>query len=155
MIKNDSIIIRSTQHVDLPGIVALLADDPIGNSRETPLSMEAYHHAHAKMIQDPAIRLFVAVDITGAVIGYVQMTMTQHLSYRGARRALLEDLRVAISHRSLGIGRRLVSAAIYDAKNAGCRLVQLFVHQSRDRARCFYRKLGFQADHLGLRLVID
>lgn len=155
MIKNESIVIRPAQDDDLPSIIALLADDPIGSSREAPGSIEAYLDAYAEMIQDPAIRLYVAVDVPGTVFGYLQVTITRHLSYRGSRRALLEDLRVAKSHRSQGIGRRLVSTSIVDAKKAGCGVIQLFVHQSRERARSFYQTLGFRADHLGLRLVID
>lgn len=155
MTRNERIIIRPAQDDDVPGIVALLADDPVGCNRETPGSIEAYLDAYAEMIQDPAIRLYVAVDIPGTVIGYLQMTITRHLSYRGSRRALLEDLRVATSHRNQGIGRRLVSTSIVDAKKAGCGIIQLFVHQSREQARSFYQALGFRADHLGLRLTIE
>ena len=152
---DNTYIIRPAIAADLARIIALLADDPIGSTREDPLVPEAYGATFAALKDDPATHLLVAADAGDNVIGYLQMTVTRHLSYRGARRALLEDLRVSASHRRQGIGRRLVTAATAEARKAGCSIIQLFVHRDRDRARLFYQGLGFQADHLGLRFMLS
>lgn len=144
--------IRSATRDDISWIVTLLADDPIGQKRETPESLNRYSDAFEAISGTDGARLFVAEDVTGNIIGYLQLSVTQHLSYRGAKRALIEDLRVAKTHRTQGVGRRLVAAAIDVARRQGCEIVQLFVHESRDRARRFYLGLGFEAEHHGLRM---
>ncbi|HVI87111.1 MAG TPA: GNAT family N-acetyltransferase [Dongiaceae bacterium] len=154
MIAASPIHIRPARRSDVPGIVALLADDAIGQGRERPESIERYFAAYDALASDPAVRCLVAADEEDAVTGYVQVTITRHLSFGGARRALVEDLRVAPAHRRNGLGTRLVEAAIAAALSAGCDIVQLFVHRDREAAHCFYRKLGFQIDHLGLRLSL-
>lgn len=151
----DTYTIRPADADDLAGIVSLLADDPIGRRRESPLAIDAYHATFARLRNDPATHLLIAADAENHVIGYLQMTITRHLSYRGASRALLEDLRVSPQYRGQGIGRHLVTTATDIARQAGCTLLQLFVHRSRDRAQRFYHHLGFEAEHLGLRLTID
>jgi ribosomal protein S18 acetylase RimI-like enzyme len=147
--------IRPAARTDVPAIVALLADDPIGQSRETMANLAPYLSAFDALAGESGTHLLVAEDDAGAVIGCVQVTITRHLSYGGARRALLEDLRVASSCRNQGVGQLLVLSAIELARSAECRVVQLFVHQSRDHARRFYRGLGFDAAHDGLRLTLD
>jgi len=151
-VKPSTAGIRDATRGDIRSIVSLLADDPLGQQREAPASLAAYVAAYDAMACDPATQCFVAVDAEDTVIGYVQMTVSRHLSYQGARRALLEDLRVAASCRRAGIGEQLVRTAIAAAQTAGCDLVQLLVHTERDAAHHLYRKLGFRADHLGLRL---
>jgi len=147
--------IRLASRSDVPTIVALLADDPIGQRREMAGSIEYYLAAFDAMIVDPAVRCFVATSDDGAVIGYLQITVTQHLSFCGARRALLEDLRVTSSHRNKGIGSRLIEAAVAAARSADCSIVQLFVHHDRGDADRFYRRIGFRSDHQGLRLALS
>ena len=147
--------IRSARRSDVPEIVTLLADDPIGQQREIPASIERYVAAYDALIADPAVRCFVAVSNSDAVIGYAQMTITRHLSYCGARRALLEDLRVASHHRNNGVGSRLIETVIAAARFADCGIVQLFIHHDREEAYRLYRKIGFRVDHHGLRLTLS
>lgn len=155
MIGVAALDIRLARRSDVPAIIALLADDPIGQRREMPASIERYLTAFDAMIVDPAVRCFVAVSDDGAVIGYVQMTITQHLSFCGARRALLEDLRVASQHRNKGVGSRLIEVAVAAARSADCSIMQLFVHHDRRDADRFYQKIGFRSDHQGLRLALS
>jgi ribosomal protein S18 acetylase RimI-like enzyme len=155
MSDGELISFRPLQRDDIPGVVMLLADDPVGVNRESIEELGRYLDAYRAMIADPALRMIVAVNEARQVVGYVQITITRHLSYRGARRGLLEDLRVGVPYRGQRIGRRLVEAAIAAATEAGCDLVQLFVHHSRDNARQLYQNLGFSNDHLGMRLMLS
>ncbi|HVJ34188.1 MAG TPA: GNAT family N-acetyltransferase [Terriglobia bacterium] len=141
-----AIQIRSATRDDVPCIVALLADDPLGGQREATASLAHYLAAYDALARDPAVHCLVAVDERAIVIGYVQITITRHLSYRGACRALVEDLRVASARRSVGVGTRLVESAIAAARSSGCDVAQLFAHRSRNCAHRLYRRMGFQAD---------
>jgi ribosomal protein S18 acetylase RimI-like enzyme len=150
-----SVSIRSATRADLPAIVLLLADDPLGAQRElvsNPVAPE-YLHAFDEMSAHPGNEMLVAVK-DYEVIGCLQLTIIAGLSRRGMRRAQLEGVRVSSQHRRAGVGEQLVRKAIDRARAAGCGLVQLTSDVSRTGARRFYERLGFKATHLGMKLSL-
>lgn len=141
---------RSAVFQDLPRLVAMLADDPLGRQREDPDQREAYQDAFQAIDGDPNHDLLVAVD--GAqILGFLQLSFLPGLTYQGGWRAQVEGVRVSASHRSQGIGRALVEHAMVLARQRGCRLIQLTTDQARPEALRFYEKLGFRATHVGLK----
>jgi GNAT superfamily N-acetyltransferase len=74
------------------------------------------------------------------------------LSSQGASRGLIEDVRVASHCRSRGIGEQMVQWAVAEAGTKGCKLVELFTHNTRVDAQRFYARLGFQPSHVGMTL---
>jgi ribosomal protein S18 acetylase RimI-like enzyme len=146
--------IRRARRDDVGVIVAMLADDPLGAARERvedPLP-PCYFEAFEAVEQAPDIRLVVAEDDSGDVVGCLQLCILPGLSSQGASRALIEDVRVASHRRSRGIGEQLVRWAVSEARASGCRLIELFTHQSRVDAQRFYARLGFQPSHVGMTL---
>jgi ribosomal protein S18 acetylase RimI-like enzyme len=132
----------------------MLADDALGRARERledPLP-PSYFKAFEALDRDPNIRLVVAEDADGTVIGCLQLCILPGLSSQGASRGLIEDVRVASHCRSRGIGEQLVQWAIAEARASGCRLIELLTHQSRVDAQRFYARLGFAASHVGMTL---
>ena len=145
---------RRALESDLPAIVRLLADDPLGATRESfesPLPA-AYHHAFAAIDGDPNNELVVVVDETNTVVGVLQMTFIPYLTYRGGWRALIEGVRVASSVRSSGVGRQLFEWAIRRAMDRNCHMVQLTSDKARPDAIRFYETLGFKPSHEGLKM---
>jgi GNAT superfamily N-acetyltransferase len=141
---------------DLPEIVRLLSDDPLGAKRETyavPLPA-SYHAAFDAIERDDNNDLVVARD-EGRIVGVLQITFIPNITYRGGWRALIEGVRVAADARSGGVGRRLVSWAIERARARGCHMVQLTSDKTRPDAIRFYRELGFTASHEGLKLHLE
>ncbi|ODT57044.1 GNAT family N-acetyltransferase [bacterium SCN 62-11] len=141
---------RSAVSQDLPTLVAMLADDPLGRQREDPGNRKAYEEAFQALDRDPNHCLLLAVE-GPQILGFLQLSYLPGLTYQGGWRAQVEGVRVSSSHRSQGIGRSLVEHAIALARQKGCRLIQLTTDQSRPDALRFYEKLGFQATHLGLK----
>jgi ribosomal protein S18 acetylase RimI-like enzyme len=151
----DAIRFRPAEAADLPQIVALLADDPLGRSREDaslPLDRR-YLDAFDALRRDPNQALVVA-DAGGAVIGCMQLSFIPGLSRRGAWRGQIESVRVASSHRGGGLGRRMFEWAIAECRRRGCGLVQLATDKARPDALRFYEALGFEATHEGLKLAL-
>ncbi len=145
--------IRPATQADLAAIVAMLADDPLGATRERfadPLP-EDYFAAFAAIDRDPNNELVVA-ERAGAVVGVLQLTVTPYLTYQGGWRATVEGVRVADEARSAGIGRRLFEWAIARARERGCHLIQLTTDKARPDALRFYQSLGFVASHEGMKL---
>src|SRR5580692_2026431 len=146
--------IRRAARGDVKSIVRMLADDPLGSGRERvedPLP-ESYFRAFEAVDRDPNIQLMVAEDGEGVVVGCLQLGILPGLSSQGASRGLIEDVRVAAHCRSRGIGEQLVQWAVAEARAKGCKLVELFTHNSRVDAQRFYKRLGFQPSHVGMTL---
>lgn len=146
-------VFRPARRGDLPAIVGLLADDPLGSRRESatdPLP-ESYHAAFDAIERDANNELIV-VELDEAVIGVLQLTFTPGITYRGGWRASIEGVRIASALRSAGLGRRLFLWAIERARARGCHMVQLTSDKSRSDAIRFYQSLGFVASHEGLKL---
>ncbi len=143
--------IRRAGAGDVPAIVAMLADDPLGARRERP-GDPAYAEAFAEVDADPRQLLVVAVE-GDEVVGTLQLTFIPGLSRLGATRALIEAVRVRSDRRGGGLGERLVRWAVDTARDRGAAMVQLTTDASRADARRFYERLGFQASHVGMKLV--
>ena len=145
LMTNLVLTFRSATRDDLPAIVGLLADDPLGAKRENHvLPLQAsYEAAFAAIDQDPHNEL-VVVDLPDhPVAGVLQLTVVPHITYRGGWRAQIEGVRVASSLRSLGIGEQLFQWAIQRARAKGCHLIQLTSDKARPDAIRFYERLGF------------
>jgi ribosomal protein S18 acetylase RimI-like enzyme len=152
--ESPEIRIRQARKEDLPAIVRLLADDPLGAKRESatdPLP-EEYVRAFEAIDGDPNQELIVVENGDGVVIGSLQLSFLPGISHRGAWRAQIEGVRVAAGFRSGGIGRRMILWAIERSRERGCLMVQLTSNKSRLDAIRFYQKLGFVVSHEGLKL---
>lgn len=85
---------RPATREDLPRLVELLADDPLGGQRErvsTPL-LEGYCSAFTAIDGDTNNELVVAVLEGKGLIGVLQLTFIPYLTYRGGWRALIEGV---------------------------------------------------------------
>jgi GNAT superfamily N-acetyltransferase len=147
---------RPATRGDLPAIVEMLADDPLGAQREhfaDPLP-PTYLQAFAAIEADANNELVVAEDAAGQVIGVLQLTCTPYITHQGGWRATIEGVRVHKSCRSGGVGRQLFEWAIGRARERGCHLVQLTTDKQRPDALRFYEQLGFVATHEGMKLKL-
>ncbi|GJF34440.1 GNAT family acetyltransferase [Kitasatospora sp. NE20-6] len=146
-------IIRPATCADLPAVVALLADDPLGAARETPDDLAPYRAAFARITADPQQHLVVA-ERGGRTVGTLQLTLVPCLARRGATRAIIEAVRVHAEERGRGLGGHLVGWAVERARELGADLVQLTSDASRTDAHRFYERLGFTASHVGFKRAL-
>ena len=148
-----NLVFREAEQGDLSALVALLADDILGQAREVvsdpPLA--AYVDGLRAVLHNPYDTMFVA-ELDGRVVGCAQLTILNGISRQGARRGLIESVRVASAMRGAGIGEALIRTLIERARAADCRLVQLTTDARRERAHAFYERLGFEATHVGMKL---
>ncbi len=147
------VTVRRARRSDVPAIVAMLADDPLGATRESTDDQEPYLAAFAALDADPNQYLAVAED-GGELVGTLQLTFIPGLSHQGSWRAQIEAVRVAPTRRGSGLGTYLIGWAIDAARDRGCRMVQLTSNASREDAHRFYARLGFARSHVGFKLSI-
>lgn len=148
--------IRIAKRKDLNAIVQLLSEDPLGKKREDyqiPLP-NRYYRAFEKIASDPNQELVVVEGAAVEVIGTMQLSFLQYLTYQGGMRAQIEAVRVHNAYRGKGIGRQLFEWAIQRAKEKGAHVVQLTTDKKRPNAISFYEKIGFVASHEGMKLHI-
>jgi GNAT superfamily N-acetyltransferase len=145
--------IRPAVPDDVPAIVAMLADDPLGAQRESPDDLSPYLAALERLSNDPNQYLVVAVR-EGRVVGTLQLTIIPGLSRKGATRSIIEGVRIHADERGSGLGTRFIEWAIDRSRSEGCQLVQLTSDVSRTDARRFYERIGFTASHVGLKLQL-
>ncbi|MFF8101082.1 GNAT family N-acetyltransferase [Streptomyces sp. NPDC014986] len=145
--------VRAAAAEDVPAIVGMLADDPLGAQRESPNDLNPYLTALERLSADPNQHLVVAVH-EGRVVGTLQLTIIPGLSRRGSTRSIIEGVRVHADERGGGLGGRLIQWAIDASRREGCQLVQLTSDISRTDAHRFYERLGFTASHVGFKLAL-
>ncbi|MGA5560089.1 GNAT family N-acetyltransferase [Streptomyces platensis] len=145
--------IRRATEADLPAIVAMLADDPLGATRESPDDLTPYRAAFATLVADPQQHLVVAVR-AGQTVGTLQLTVIPGLSRRGATRSIIEGVRIHRDERGSGLGTQLIEWAVAESRTLGCQMVQLTSDATRIDAHRFYERLGFEASHLGFKLPL-
>jgi GNAT superfamily N-acetyltransferase len=140
---------RDASRADVPAIVAMLADDSLGQGREGA-DLAPYLAAFDQIAANPSHQLIVAEE-SGRVIATCQLTILSGLSRQGARRALVEAVRVTADLRGQGIGAALMAECEARARAAGCGMIQLTTDRSRHDAHRFYERLGYQPSHIGMK----
>ena len=144
---------RPATKADLPKIVQMLAEDPLGARREryaVPLP-EEYTVAFDKITNDENNEVIVAYD-GSEIMGFFQITYIPYLTYMGRCRALVEGVRVNKQYRAQGIGKALIQHSIELAKQKNCHLIQLTTDKTRPGAISFYKSMGFIDSHEGMKL---
>lgn len=149
----DHFEIRAAVAEDIPSIVGMLADDPLGAQRESPADLSPYFTALKRLDADPNQHLVVA-EREGRVVGTLQLTIVPGLSRRGATRSIIEGVRIHAEERGSGLGTRLIEWAIDESRRLDCHLVQLTSDNTRTDAHRFYERLGFAASHVGFKLQL-
>jgi GNAT superfamily N-acetyltransferase len=152
---NAALRLREAGREDLPRIVRMLADDPLGQERHRladPLP-QGYYAAFEAIASSPSTRLYVA-EVDDEIVGTMQLTFIPGLDYVGAERMLIEAVRVARARRSAGLGTAMMAQAIGIARRRGCQRVELTSNASRKDAHRFYERLGFVASHVGMKLML-
>ncbi len=174
-----NLIFRQATLEDLPEIVRLLADDFLGTTRERyeePLAesyVKAFEEINASetnelivVLSEPPAPLLpeegwpkagvvgAADGLSPSIVGTMQLTFIPGISMQGAKRLLIEAVRVDVEYRGRGIGKKMMEWAIERARAEGCLTVQLTTNAERKDAHRFYENLGFKGSHLGMKLTL-
>lgn len=135
---------------DVPAIVALLSDDEIGRTRESP-ETAGYDAAFDVVARDRSHYLAVVRDESDRVVGTMHLTVIPGLSRSGTTRLQIEGVRVAATERSRGLGTAMIEWAHHHGRTHRATLAQLTTDMTRERARAFYGRLGYRSEHVGLK----
>lgn len=147
------LLFRMATPEDVPAIVAMLADDALGATRESVDDLTPYLEAFAVIDADPH-QLLVVCEQDEAIAGTMQLSFIAGLSRKGATRALVEAVRIHRDARGTGLGTRMMEWAIDEARRRDCAMIQLTTDKTRADAHRFYERLGFEATHIGYKMTL-
>jgi ribosomal protein S18 acetylase RimI-like enzyme len=154
--STDKINIRRATRSDLVAIVTMLADDPLGQARESSVDpLDQRYRDAFEAIDADANQLLAVVEIGDVIAGCLQLSFIPGLSRSGMWRAQIESVRIDKSFRDKGLGQVMIDWAIDQAKIRKCGLVQLTSDIQRPQAIQFYEKLGFVNSHAGMKLGLN
>ena len=139
---------------DVPFIVKMIADDKLAAKREDyrePLPKN-YLKAFENITSDPNQELIVVETDHGKVIGTLQLSFIQYLTYQGGIRAQIEAVRIHKKFRGKGVGTDMFEWAIKRAQERKAHVLQLTTDKQRPEAIKFYLDLGFVDSHEGMKI---
>lgn len=151
------LVFRKATIKDLPQIIEMIADDELGVTREDfqlPLPKK-YLVAFENIRLDKNQELIVVEFKNSEIVGTLQLSFLQYLTYQGGKRAQIEAVRIKKDKRGLGLGKRMFEWAIRRAKMQNVHLVQLNTDKKRPKAIKFYKTLGFNPSHEGMKMHLE
>lgn len=146
--------IRKATTNDVPIIVEMIADDVLGKTREdfkTPVP-KPYYDAFENIDSDDNQELIVVENDKLEIIGTLQLSFIQYLTYCGGIRAQIEAVRIRKDYRKKGIGTQMFEWAINRSKQKRAHVIQLTTDKKRQSAIKFYENLGFKSTHEGMKM---
>ena len=147
-------IFRKATKKDIQAIVEMIADDALGKTRENfqiPLP-KTYYNAFENINNDHNQELIVVENNNSELVGTLQLSFIQYLTYQGGVRAQIEAVRIRKGNRGTGLGTKMFQWAILRAKEKEAHVLQLTTDKKRPDAIQFYEKLGFVTSHEGMKL---
>lgn len=138
------ILIRDAAMTDVQALVEL-------NTKEMGYDYPADRTGEqlAKLLAGGKDKILVA-ELDGEVVGYVHLN-DYDLLYAGHMKNIM-GIAVSSSHRRMGIGGKLLTAAESWARESGAEAVRLVSGESRVGAHAFYRSLGYSGNKMQLNL---
>ncbi|MBI2519724.1 MAG: GNAT family N-acetyltransferase [Bdellovibrio sp.] len=152
----DKLEFRIARIEDLPEIIALLAEDVVARVGEvvSDIPTPEYVRAFQEIEADVNNEIIVGTFLNKKVVAVLQLTYIPGLIMQGMKRAQVEGVRVSSTVRSRGIGKKLLTFAVERARERGCGIIQLTSNKVRTNAIRFYKTLGFEASHEGMKKAL-
>lgn len=153
MTATTEILLESANLSDLPALSALLSL-LFEQEHEFKPDLQAQQQGLTRILQQPEIGRILVARQQGEVIAMVSLLLTISTAL-GGRVALLEDMVVHPHFRGKGIGSKLLSFAIEDARKQQVLRITLLTDHDNHAAQRLYQQHGFKPSSMQTwRLVL-
>lgn len=99
--------------------------------------------ATERLLSEPEFGGVWIIDSNGEAAGYIVVVLGYSLEFGGPF-GLVDELFIAESHRSKGLGAEALSFADRQCKERGWQALRLEVGQENERAQSLYRRSGYR-----------
>lgn len=145
--------LREARRDEVRQIVEMLIDDDLGKTREDLSDLTPYLAGFDAVAADPLNTQYVWEE-NGELLGCLQLTLLPGIGQRGLWRGHVEGVRVKGDRRGSGIGHKMMQAVMAIAREKGCAQMQLTTNKARKDAQRFYKQLGFEMSHEGMKVKL-
>jgi GNAT superfamily N-acetyltransferase len=147
--------VRPAQERDLDALAAFEVDIArISFPGEAVDDPQVHRRKLAKALEKDPAGMFVAVDAADRPVGWLWMAVNQNF-LTGNRYVNFRSLAVADVPDRAAVGEALLERGLAFGRDAGATSVVGKVHFGNQGMRVLYRKYGFEAAHLTMRLRLD
>jgi GNAT superfamily N-acetyltransferase len=126
---------------DVDRVVAMMAQ--LYAQGGDPFDAARARRATETLLTEPEFGGVWLIDLDGALAGYLVVVLGYSLEF-GGRFGLLDELFVAESHRSRGLGAEALAFAVEQCRTRGWQALRLEVGQKNHRAIALYSRSGFR-----------
>jgi GNAT superfamily N-acetyltransferase len=144
--------IRLATEEDLPSLLSLLSQPDMDGDHVIPLA-EA-REIFRRVAPDGNHQIYVA-SAGRELVGTFTLLTVDHLSHRGARSLIVEDVVVKTAWQGKGVGRHMMEFAVARGRRLHCYKLVLSSGLARERAHEFYEHLGFHKHGYSFLLPLD
>jgi len=148
-----AIRVRRARASDLPTIDALYHQLKPGEYEQCAPHPAKMLSGFRKIARSRDHHLLVA-EAEGRVVGTIHVLIFRHLGHGVRPGAIVENVIVAATMRSRGIGEHLLGAARAIALREGCYKIALTSRMHRTGAHRFYQRLGWKHSHHGYSIYL-
>ncbi len=117
----------------------------------TPVELGIALAAIDRLIADG---LVLVADDDGVIVGVCTLSQHDAIRTRGPH-VVIEELYVVPTRRGGRVGAQLVEAAVREARERGCHVVEVSAPPNGERQEAFYQREGFQPVGMRLRRRVD
>lgn len=135
------VLCRQSTEGDLDAVYDLIC-----TLEDTRLPFARFVEINRNQLSDPRWHCLVCEEPGGEVIGLLNLRIEEQLHHAGSMAEIVE-LVVSPTHRSGGIGHRLLEHACDIACAAGCQGIEVACSLTRAGAHRFYEREGMYASH--------
>jgi len=149
-----ALIIRRASESDLPAIDALYHQLKPGEYERYAPRQAKFRAAFRKISHSRDHHLMVA-EAQGQVVGTIHLLIFRHLGHGTRPSAIVENVVVADTMRSQGIGEKMLEAAKTVALRERCYKLALTSRSYRSAAHRFYERAGWKHSHAGYSIYLE
>jgi len=149
-----AVVVRRARESDLPAIDGLYHQLKPGEYERYAPRLAKFRQGFRKISRSRDHHLMVAVA-NGQVVGTIHVLIFRHLGHGTRPSAIVENVVVADTIRSQGIGEKMLEAAKAIALREGCYKVALTSRMYRAAAHRFYERAGWKHSHAGYSIYFD
>lgn len=152
--QNAAPVIRRARESDLPAIDSLYHQLKPGEYERYAPRPAKFRAEFRKISRSRNHHLMVA-DFAGQIVGTIHVLIFHHLGHATRPSAIVENVVVADTMRSQGIGEKMLEAAKAVALRERCYKAALTSRRYRLAAHRFYERAGWKHSHAGYSIYLD